>query len=77
MDFGVAGLYAIAIYPDNGYTSEYSPFGEYSIAFVSEEGQKVIYVFSGGGRVVQIDFWELTPPEMFFGFDGEYVLPPL
>ena len=77
MNFGVEGLFAIYKIRPTGFSSEFSPNGEYGIVLLSTMDQKAIIVFVEGGRVVQLDFWELTPPETIFGSDSEYVLPPL
>ena len=76
MDFTVRGLYAIAAYTQRSDVGEVE-VGEYHLALVSDSEQKLIIVMVNQGRVVEIDFWELTPPEVFSNFGGLYILPPL
>jgi hypothetical protein len=77
MDFGVAGLYAISRVQHGGFEVEWAAFGESSIVLVSTDGGKTIQLYVEAGRVVQVEFSELRPPEVFVDFTGEYVLPPL
>jgi hypothetical protein len=77
MDFDVAGLYAISRLQQGGFESEWAVFGDTSIALVSTEGQKAIYLYIESGKVVQIEFSELSAYEELYDFRGEYVLPPM
>jgi hypothetical protein len=77
MDFGVAGLYAITRVQQGGFESEWATFGEYAVVLVSAEGQKAIYLYVNSGKVVQVEFSELSAYEELYDYQGEYVLPPM
>lgn len=77
MDFPIDGLYAIAHFPPPGTENQDPPTGIFHVALVSEADQKLINLVVDLGNVVEIDFWELTPPEVYSGYRGNYVLPPL
>ncbi len=77
MDFPIDGLFAIAHFPPPGTESQDPPTGIFHVALVSKADQKLVNLIVDLGRVVEIEFWELTPPEVYSDFRGNYVLPPL
>ncbi len=77
MDFDIAGLYAVLKDTGGGVASEFYPFGEYHLLLVSDTDQRLIDILATDGHVVLIEFWEITPPEVYSNFSGQYILPPL
>ena len=77
LEFPLGGLYAVYRVSETGFEAEWAPRGEYSVVFVSAEGELGVEVIMEGGEVVRIEFWPLTPVEFLYGRDVEYLLPPL
>lgn len=77
LEFPLGGLFAVYRGPEGGFEEEWAPAGEYSVVFVSAEGELGVEVAIDGGQVVRIEFWPLTPVEMLDGAEVDYLLPPL
>jgi hypothetical protein len=76
LDFQIKGLYAVQPLRD-GFDESWWPRGEYNIVFASGENDNAIAVITDqGGNVVRIEFSELTPVELLYGYSGEYILAP-
>jgi hypothetical protein len=76
MEFEAEGVYAIYAVREAGFASEWLPAGEYRVVLVEATTQYTIEVVVEGDRIVLIEFWDLTPPEVFHDFNPDYILPP-
>ena len=77
LEFPLEALYAVYKVPEVGFEETWWPAGEYSVVFVSVEGELGVEVIIEGEQVVRIEFWPLTPVEVLNGAELEYLLPPL
>src|SRR4030067_2390840 len=67
------GLYAVYRIPEGSFAEAWWPVGEYSVVFVSAEGDLGVEVVIEGDDVVRIEFWPLTPGEALDGAEVEYL----
>jgi hypothetical protein len=77
LEFPLEGVYAVYRVPEAGFEETWWPAGEYSVVFASTEGELGVEVIIEGEQVVRIEFWPLTPVEVLYGAELEYLLPPL
>ena len=77
LDFGLEGLYAVLPIRD-GFEETWWPAGEHNVVFVSNpDANAVEVIVNQDGEVVRIEFIELSPVEILFGYDGEFLVAPL
>jgi hypothetical protein len=70
-------LYAVHTI-EGGFEESWWPAGTYKLIFVSMAADQAIDVIvDQDGNTVRIEFQELTPVETLYGYDGDYLLPPL
>ncbi|MGD8634489.1 MAG: hypothetical protein PVF85_13020, partial [Anaerolineales bacterium] len=75
--FAVGGLYAVRPITD-GFQETWWPLGDYELVFASEDRKNTIQVIvAEDGSVVRLEFVELTPVELLYGYSGDFILEPM
>lgn len=78
LEFPLGGLYAVYRTPSDGFKADWYPVGEYSVVFVTQDGEQGVEMsVDSAGKVVRIAFWPMTPVEFLHDTDFDYLLPPL
>jgi hypothetical protein len=77
LEFPLGGLFAVYKVPEDSYSDQRWPRGEYSLVFASIDGDLAVELIVEAGDVVRIEFSPLTPVEVLDGAEYEYLLPPL
>lgn len=77
VSFDPGGLYAVRPIMD-GFKEAWWPLGAYELLFASEDHANTIgVILDESGSIVRLEFSELTPVELLYGYSGEFILPPV
>jgi hypothetical protein len=77
VSFDPGGLYAVRPIKD-GFQETWWPLGAYDLFFASGDHTNTIEVIlDESGSIVRLEFSELTPVELLYGYSGEFILAPM